>query len=258
MVFRFQSFANFPIRHGMSQRRFDSPSEGDIAYARDTIERHISSNRSAFLREAGFDLPALTLGRQIHGNGVRVVTSEDRGRGQPPTFDAIPNADGLVTKDADVALGTIVADCVPILLYDPVQRAIGVVHAGWRGTVGRIGEVAVTVMDEAFSSRPSDLWAGIGPSIGPCCYEVGDEVVDEWLASGIADAKRAIVSRSPRSHLDLWTANRMTLERAGIQTHQIEAPGICTRCDRRYFSHRAWTAGERPRGRMIMVAQLTT
>ena len=257
MVFRFQTFADFPIRHGMSQRCDDAPSEGDVAYARDTVESHITANRSTFLQEAGVELPDLTLGRQVHGEGVHVVTDEDRGRGQPPSFDAIPNSDGLVTADPDVALGIVVADCVPILLYDPVQRAVGVVHAGWRGTVGRIGENAVTVMADAFSSRPSDIWAGIGPSIGPCCYEVGDEVVDGWTAAGFTDASRAVVRRSPRSHYDLWTANRLTLERAGIPPAQIETAGICTKCQGdQYFSHRAAMAGERPRGRMIMVAQL--
>ena len=258
MIFRFKTFADFPIRHGMSQRLIDSPSEGDVAYAPKTIESHITANRAAFLEGAGVAPPDLTLGRQVHGNGVHVVTDEDRGRGQPPSFDALPNSDGLVTEDSTVALGVVVADCVPILLYDPVQKAVGVVHAGWRGTVGMIGENAVAVMEESFSSRASDLWAGIGPSIGPCCYEVGDEVIDAWNGVGMDQNDQAVHRRSPRSHFDLWTANRFSLERAGIPAGQIETAAICTKCNGDlYFSHRAAMAGERPRGRMIMVAQLT-
>lgn len=258
MVFRFDTFADYPIVHAMSQRRLNAPSQGDVGYARDTITADIKLNRAAFLASAQVASEALTLGRQVHGDHVEVVTGKDRGRGQPPTFDALPNTDGLLTVDARLAIGVIIADCVPILLYDPAHHALGVVHAGWRGSVMRIAESAVETMAHAFSSRPSDLRAGIGPSIGPCCYEVGDEVVDAWEASGGREASQAIVSKSPRSHFDLWRANRLVLEQAGIPPDQIETAAVCTRCAaEQYFSHRAAMAGERPRGRMIMVAQLS-
>ncbi|CAN5717529.1 hypothetical protein BH23CHL2_BH23CHL2_12030 [soil metagenome] len=258
MTFRFGSFDGLAVRHAMSMRRPDAPSEGDIAFARDTIPEHIAQNRAAFLDSAGFDGNALTLGRQIHGSRISVVTSADRGRGRPPDFDAIPNSDGLITTATDVVLGTIVADCVPILLYDPVQHALGLVHAGWRGTVAGIARNAVHNMAGAFGSRPADLHVGIGPSIGPCCYEVGAEVIDAWISAGTPDAQRAVVPREPRPHLDLWQANRLTLIDAGVPCDNIELGNVCTRCQSTsYFSHRAAMAGERARGRMIMVAQLT-
>jgi copper oxidase (laccase) domain-containing protein len=112
-------------------------------------------------------------------------------------------------------------------------------------------------MEHEFGSRPDSLVVGIGPSIGPCCYEVGDEVIEAWESAGVPGWEAARVEKEPRAHFDLWTANRQTLHRAGVPEGQIEVAGLCTRCNgERFFSHRAAMAGERPRGRMIMVAQL--
>ena len=241
----------------MSQRRIGAPSEGDVAFAPNTVFDDISANRYDFLRSAGFDPAALTLGRQVHGDAVEIVGASDGGRGQPPDFDTVGDCDGLITASPDIALGIIVADCVPILIYDPTNRVVSTVHAGWRGTVLGIAGVAVRRMQAAFGSQPNALIAGIGPSIGPCCYEVGDEVIDAWINSSVTGWPHAIVERQPRSHLDLWRANQLVLETFGVPAAQIELAGICTRCaTNMYFSHRAAMAGERPRGRMIMVAQI--
>lgn len=257
VVFQFASFPSDRLIHGMSGRLPDSPSEGDVAYARDADPSAVTENRKAFLEALGIPDCSLTLGGQVHGNTVTVVTSADRGRGRPPQFDAIPSSDGLATVDTGLALGSIVADCTPVVLYDPVKHAVALVHAGWRGTAGLIAANAVQIMVDEFGSRPEELIAGIGPSIGPCCYEVGDEVIDAWMDAGIQDGEKAVVARQPRNHLDLWAANRLTLIHAGVPERQIEIAGLCTRCvGDRYFSHRAAMAGERPRGRMIMVVAL--
>ncbi len=257
MHYQFQSLKDLPLIHAMSLRQLELPSEGDIAYARGTDHSHIQENRERFLRSAGFDPAALTLGRQIHGNQVSIVRRQDRGRGQPPAFDAIPDSDGLATGSASVALGTIVADCVPIILYDPDAPALAVIHAGWRGTVQTIAARAVELMQAEFGTEPSHIRAGIGPSIGPCCYEVGSDVIDLWASSGVGAWSGATAERQPRPHFDLWSANRMVLEQAGVESSRIEVAGLCTRCHGdRFFSHRSAMAGERPRGRMIMVAQL--
>ncbi len=258
MYFQFASFASFPLRHAMSRRRSDAPSEGDVGYARDTITEHITANRSAFLDAAGFALADVVLGRQVHGETVSLVEEADRGRGQPPGFDAIPATDGLVTASPSVAPAIIVADCVPVLLYDPTQHALGVVHAGWRGTVAGIAARAVAKLTQEFGTNPADIRAGIGPSIGVCCYEVGNEVIDAWEARGVVESASAWEERQPRPHFDLSTANELLLEQAGVPAANIETARICTRCHGDdWFSHRAAMAGERPRGRMIMVAQLT-
>jgi copper oxidase (laccase) domain-containing protein len=135
---------------------------------------------------------------------------------------------------------------------------VAVVHAGWRGTVSLIVKRTVEAMKAGYQCRPRTILAGIGPSIGPCCYEVGDEVVDAWMNSGIPDARRAVVSRDGSKHLDLWTANRYALMEAGVQRANIEDSAICTRCDPHalFFSRRAAVAGDSRKGSQMMVAQL--
>jgi YfiH family protein len=187
---------------------------------------------------------------------VAVATLPDRRRGQPPRFDAFPATDAIVTDVPAVAPGVFVADCVPLLLYDPRQHALGVVHAGWRGTVALIAAAAVARMTEAFGTRPAELLAGIGPSIGPCCYEVGDEVIAAWRAADVERAEAA-VSRPESYHFDLWMANRLALERAGVPRRRIEWSGRCVRCEReRFFSYRAASQGLAAPGRMLLAAQL--
>lgn len=241
----------------MSGRRPGSPAGGDVAFARDTDFDEIAESRRTFLAELGVADDALTLGRQTHGANVAVVRDEDRGRGRPPDFDGFPETDALITDSSNVALGTIVADCAPILLYDPRLHILGLAHAGWRGTVGLIAARTVEAMEREFGSRPADLLAGIGPSISACCYEVGDEVVNAWHEAGVLGREGAVHQGKPRPHFDLWEANRLTLVAAGVPDQRIEVSGLCTRCrGDLFFSHRAFMAGERERGRMIVVAQL--
>lgn len=257
IAFQFSSFKDFPIISGMSGQDPDTPASGDMAHAPGTNADEIEENRQRFLGALGLDPRALTMGRQTHGAGVVVVEAGDRGRGRYPTFDGFPETDGLITRTPGIVLGTIIADCTPILLYDPVQHVLGLVHAGWRGTVAGIAGVAVRAMTTTFGVRPEDLRVGIGPSIGSCCYEVGDEVIDAWRGAGFPDWEQAVTRRQPRAHFDLWQANTIALMDAGVPEANTELAGHCTRCcESRYFSHRAAMAGERIRGRMIMVAQL--
>jgi YfiH family protein len=131
------------------------------------------------------------------------------------------------------------ADCTPVWLYDPVQRAIGLAHAGWRGTVVGAARATVAAMQSAYGCRPADLLAGIGPAIGPCCYEVGEDVA-QAIDGAFSEAAGRLLSPQTNGkwHLDLWAANRHTLMQAGVQ--QIEVAGICTACHTdEWFSHRA-------------------
>lgn len=259
-VYRFRSLSEAPIKHGMSLRDAALPAEGDAAHAPGTCAEEIETNRERFLSSLGVARGDLTLGRQVHGNNVTVVRADDRGRGQYPEFDAIPDSDGLVTNDSGVALGIIVADCVPVILYDRARHVVALIHAGWRGTVQLIAASAVETMQVEFGSSPIDLDVAIGPSIGPCCYEVGDEVIRAWIGTGIAGAHCAVVEGEAKHHLDLWSANKLVLQQSGVLDTNIEASGICTRCyhEDSFFSHRAAMAGERTRGRMIVVAQLNS
>jgi len=216
---------------------------------------------------------ALVSPRQVHGATVHRVGTRDRGR-------FIPECDALVTSDRGVALLLRFADCVPILLFDPQQAAIGLAHAGWRGTVAGVAQATVTAMVEDLGSRPSDLIAAIGPAIGPCCYEIGPDVVAAVRAVFGTDTdllgppprpvkgKPVQAARplhaSPRSqseakhvppvHFDLWGANEMLLRLAGVE--QIEVAGICTCCHSdQFFSYRAQNGKTGHHGALLCIRE---
>jgi YfiH family protein len=187
----------------------------------------------------------LTFGRQVHGRHVAVVTGELIGGGACELDSAIPDTDAMVTDIPDVPLVVLIADCVAVSLYDPVKHAIGLAHAGWRGTAAGIVSATVEKMKEAFGSNPEDLLAGIGPSIGPCCYEVGSEVAARFRESYPDTCDRALseshsAGGDTRTHLDLWTANRLQLTGAGVRDDRVEIAQVCTSCHTDlFYSHRA-------------------
>jgi YfiH family protein len=175
---------------------------------------------------------------QVHGAAISVIS-----RGTTPTHDR-PEADALVSNNPTVAIAVRVADCVPVLLADRKTGAVGAVHAGWRGTAARAAVAAIDALIGEFGTRPADVIAAIGPSIGPCCYEVGSELVDAFAAAGHA---RSSIDRwfaatpVPRGsfggvpsasagplRLDLPAANRDQLILAGVPESQIHLSGLCT------------------------------
>jgi polyphenol oxidase len=190
----------------------------------------IDENYRRICATLGLDRSSLVTGYQTHSEHVVIV--DDAMAGQ-----LLPATDALITRSPRVALTLRFADCVPILLFDPVQRAIGIVHAGWKGTLSRIAGKTAEAMAASFGSRPSDLIAGIGPSIGPCCYEVGEDVRRLVSATFVRTDDLLQPRPGDRVHLDLWAANRRVLEDAGVQ--HIESGALCTSCHRHeFFSHR--------------------
>ncbi len=190
----------------------------------------VEENYLRIARTLGVRPTSFVTGYQVHSDHVVVVTDDMAGQ-------LLPATDALVTQVTQVTLTLRFADCVPILLFDPVQRAIGVVHAGWKGTLNRIAGKTVRAMETAFGSRPADVLAGIGPSIGPCCYEVGRDVVEQVEA--VFGDTRGLLQAKPnaRTHLDLWAANRRVLADEGVRA--IEVGGLCTSCHKdEFFSHR--------------------
>ena len=169
---------------------------------------------------------------QVHSADV-VVAESPR-----PADLAHQKADIILTGNPSVTLYMRFADCVPIMLYDPVRRAVGLVHAGWLGTVRGASRVAVEAMQNNFGSDPSDILAAIGPSIGPDHYQVGADVLERVAAAFGDDSRDLVHRRDGAAYLDLWAANRAQLERAGVT--QIELAGLCTACHTEdWFSHRA-------------------
>lgn len=168
---------------------------------------------------------------QVHGNGIAVVGRNDLGK-------VIPATDGLITDSPSVNLMLRFADCLPIFLYDPARQAVGLAHAGWRGTVTKVAERMASMMVEVVGCDPRQMIAGLGPAIGPCCYEVGAEVMEVVQAS--LDGWEKVVRRldGDTFRFDLWEANRQQLMDAGIR--EIEVSHMCTACRTdEFFSHRA-------------------
>ena len=213
------------------------------------VARHAFTSRQLRLRgdapdgwsrtaaAVGCAVHALHRVRQVHGAAVHVVGAAE------PDGRARPEADALVTCTPGMALAVVTADCVPILLADPVSGAVGAVHAGWRGTVTDVTGAAVRVMTRHWDVAPARLVAAIGPSIGACCYDVGEDLVGAFTAAGFdAEARAAWFRRdgSGRLRLDLWTATRDLLVRAGLSPARIHVAGLCTKTHLSWFeSYRA-------------------
>lgn len=193
----------------------------------------VLENRRRLSRAAGFAPEDWTCGEQVHGSRVEVVTAADRGAGRLDRETAFADTDALITREPGVMLAAFFADCVPLIFYDPENRAAGIAHAGWRGTARNVAAETVKAMGEQFGTRPENLLAAIGPSIGPCCYEVDDTVVRQI---GIISPDR---KANGRYMLDLKEANRQFMIKAGLGPNHIEVSGYCTCCRTDlFFSHR--------------------
>jgi hypothetical protein len=177
------------------------------------------------------DIPieTMTTAKQVHGNHVKVVSRKLRGKGSVDFDGAIDDTDAMVTNIPHICLMVLLADCVPILLYDPAKEAIGVVHAGWKGTVQCIVQSTVKTLQEHFRSSARDIVVGIGPSVGPCCYQVGGEVIAQ-VEQVFGDTQDIVGNRSAddKGYLNLWEANLNQLLDAGIPEENIETARICT------------------------------
>ena len=215
----------------------------NLNFNRGDSGENVLENYRRICAAVGFDFNGLTASAQDHHTFIRRVTRGDAGVGvtRPRDMDSV---DGLCTDEPGVVLVTSYADCVPLYFVDPVRRAIGLAHAGWRGTVARIGEKMVRKMREEFGSNPAELIAAIGPSIGPCCYEVDEPVSRQF--SALSDLEPdGFVRELPNGKymLDLWECNRRILQAAGVLPEHIAAAALCTKCNPDLlFSHRVMGA----------------
>lgn len=177
---------------------------------------------------------------QTHTINVRKVTRTDAGKGLTKERD-YKDVDGLITDEPGLVLSTFFADCVPLYFVDPVHHAIGMSHSGWRGTVGRIGTVTIAAMEKEYGSKPEELICAIGPSICQDCYEVSEDVAEEF-AKEFTDREQEILldKKNGKYQLDLWRANEIVLTEAGVLTEHLAVTNICTCCNQKLlFSHRA-------------------
>jgi YfiH family protein len=211
---------------GFSESPYDSLNLGlHVGDDRDTVLK----NRERLAVAVGVPLDRFTIARQIHSGNVRIVSAALRGSGSRDQVNAVEGTDAMATDTPGICLIVLVADCVPMLFFDPSRRAIGVAHAGWRGTLESVASHTVTAMKDAFGSSPGDIVVGIGPSIGPCCYQVGPEVVSQ-VKRVFHQRNDFIVNESKdgRGYLDLWKANLDVLLHAGVKRENIEIARRCT------------------------------
>ena len=184
---------------------------------------------------------------QVHGDTIlRFDSSQARKPGE-----SLGEGDGLITQERNVPLMILVADCLPVLFYDPVNRAIGIAHAGWRGTVNHVAAKTLLAMGEAYGTKPEETRAALGPAIGPCCYEVGEEVRKEFL--NVFPWGNEVFEKTfgGRWKLDLPGANARQLMEIGMKEENLIQPGLCTvdHLDL-FYSHRAEAGEEHPTGRV--------
>lgn len=208
---------------GLRVAALSDRSDGDCGYGAVSC-----AARSRFLAALGLSEATLRTARQVHGTTFLEAASLGAQYGIPSTARA--EADGLITTAQDNAIGVFVADCVPVWLYSPSCEAAALVHAGRAGTFQQITALAAQRLCTQHGADPQDLYAWIGPSAGPCCYEVSPGLVAEANALGIPCRGR---------HLDLWAANERQLRAVGLPAAHIGCSAVCTICSGRYHSYRA-------------------
>ncbi len=236
------------IRHGFSTR-LGGVSTGiyqsmNLSFTRGDNPDAVRENFRLFCRAVGVDERDVVLSAQTHHTTIYRVGAGDRGKGviYPSGWTDV---DGLMTDEKHVVLCALFADCVPLFFADPVRGCVAVSHAGWKGTVAGIAAKTVRAMCTAYGSRPSDLLVGIGPSIGPCCFEVDFPVARQFSELPFSDTTAVRETENGKAMVDLWEINRRFLLSSGVRDDHIAVTDLCTCCHPDIFwSHRA-TGGKR-------------
>lgn len=213
----------------------------NLSFARGDRKENVRENFQRIAHAVGFSEEKMVFTHQTHTTNVRKVTEEDWGKGFSRERD-YSDVDGLITNVPQTVLTTFYADCVPIYLVDPVKKAIGLCHSGWRGTVGRISQVTIARMQEEYGSDPKDILAAVGPSICQNCYEVSGDVIEQFQDSFREKYWKELFyqKENGKYQLNLWKANEIILEEAGITKEHISVTDICTCCNPQLlYSHRA-------------------
>lgn len=211
----------------------------NLSFTRGDAPEAVAENYRRITAALGTTPERTVASRQTHTTNIRYVTEADAGKGVVRPAD-YANVDGLMTDVSDLALATFYADCVPLYFVDPVHRAIGLAHSGWRGTAADMAGTMVAAMHDRFGTKPAELVTAIGPSICRECYEVGEDVAEVFLQAYPGTDVVTPGCRDGKYQLDLWLANRLNLLRAGVPAEHITVTDICTCHNPDYlFSHRA-------------------
>ena len=232
------------IRHAFSTRiggvSKEHLSSMNLSFSRGDDPANVRENYRRFCEAAGFEVENIVTSDQTHTTKVRYVTKADCGSGVTRDRD-FHDIDGMITDEPGVVLATFYADCVPLYFVDPVHRAIGLSHSGWRGTVHKMGQATLDAMHERFGTEAKDVIAAVGPSICQDCYEVSGDVAVEFERAFAGHENEILIAKeNGKYQLDLWKANEIVLLDAGVLPEHIEITDICTCCNPDLlFSHRA-------------------
>ena len=257
----FSSYEALPyIRHmfttregGVSKDIYESL---NLSFTRGDDETAVLENYRRVAQALGTSIDHIVTSDQTHTINVRPVGKEDLGKGITRPRD-YKDVDGMITDQPGVLLATFYADCVPLYFVDPVHKAIGLSHSGWRGTVGRMGQATVEAMERSFGSQPKDLLCAIGPSICQDCYEVSRDVAEAFIFAFPTHEKEILQAGAlGKYQLDLWKANEIVLTEAGVLKEHIDLAGLCTCCNSSIlFSHRASKGKRGNLGAFLMLTE---
>lgn len=235
------------IKHGFSTR-LGGVSEGiyeslNLGFGRGDSDENVRINYERICKSIGVDSKSVVMSDQVHKTVLRKVGMDDTGKGLYRKKD-YKEVDGIYTNETGITLVTAYADCVPLYFVDPVKRAIALSHAGWRGSIGKIGPKTVETLQKEYDSKKEEIVVVIGPSICQECYEVSEDVADEFKKEIASERWNDIVpltdTTKRKYHLNLWKANQYFLEEAGVLSENIHISGVCTCCNSNLFhSHRA-------------------
>lgn len=211
----------------------------NLGFNRGDLDENVIRNHEIFANAIGVNPKNIVTGNQTHTTNVKVVTKDDCGKGiyRDRNYTDI---DGLITNEKGIVLATYYADCVPLLIVDTKNKAIGLSHSGWRGTVGKIGKVTIEKMGELYGTKPEDIVACIDPSICQKCYEISEEVAVQFKEAFPDNIKEILIDKgNGKYQLDLWECNRINFKEAGVLPENIKVTDICT-CHNTdvLFSHR--------------------
>lgn len=210
----------------------------NLGFNRGDLDENVLKNHKIFAKAVGFPYENIVTTNQTHTTNVRVVTKEDCGKGITKDRD-YSDVDGLITNVPGIVLATYYADCVPLYILDPVNKAIGLSHSGWKGTVNRIGENTLKLMNKNYGTNPKDVICCIGPSICQDCYEVSEDVANEFINEFGKNNKILYNKGNGKYQLNLWESVKQVFLDAGVEYDNIYTTDICTCCNKdELFSHR--------------------
>lgn len=244
------------LRYTVTERDPALPLGGDMSFTTGAADpQGVAANRRRALAKIGRTPDRAVMCGLVHGTAVRSVDRRDGGRGLSSPSDTIKGTDGLITAEPGLTLVMCFADCVPLIVVDTERCAIGLAHAGWRGTLAGMAGALVSAMGEAYGTAPASLLAVVGPSIGPEVYTVGDEVVSAF-AEAYPD-EDLFDSDERGTRLNLWEANTRQFIRAGVAPDAVSCARVCTfQNGARLFSHRYARAHGEPDGRFAVLLSM--